>query len=541
MSTFHYNRFSGESANSQWSRYIQTQSYIRDIGDIVSQNRKDLQSTLNTASVEQKQAFQQVCGTLDNGFSEVSQHLQEINCNISELLGEISAMAAMLDWKMSLIIEEQRLTNQLLGQVVRLLRIPDSQKQRTYHIEQGLKYLKNAIREGIDSTFYADALEGFREAERIERKDYITLNRIGQIYLYSRQHMNIPVAEEYFLKSAREAFAEANASGSPAASPWVAKVKQLLAVGDKINAIKLVREATSLGLREAKDLVESGAYASEAAASEYTVATAEAYMYAGRACYLQQKLPQAAAHASNAYRLVPEFVEAGFEQAKYLAANNQDDEAAAVLQTVISKDRYFAVKTLNDADLGTKKSVLRLLADFHAKATSKAKLEFRRCQDITTGSSEARPVLAEVEHHLSINSFLSAMKALDVLTAKHTLPYKEYRRGSGHYDESSESIRRQTVAPSQTLAEFIRAENQSTKHLEKVTQEAKSELLKNRLLGFGSGGAAIGFVVGFFKACTPSKFSLDMGTWFGTLIICVVLGAVIGGVVGSITEPSVSD
>jgi hypothetical protein len=490
MSTFHYNRFSGESANSQWSRYIQTQSYISDVGEIVSQNRKDLQATLNTASAEQKQAFQQVCGTLDDGFREVSQHLQEVNCNISELRGEISSMASMLDWKLSLMIEQQRLTNQLLGQVVRLLRIPDSQKQRVYHIEQGLKYLTNAIREGIDSPFYADALEGFREAERIERKDYITLNRIGQIHLYSRQHMNIPVAEEYFLKSAREAFAEANAGGTPTASHFAPEGDQPLIYSK----------------------------------SPFIAATAEACLYASRACYLQQKLPQAVEHAGYAYRLVPEFLEAGFEQAKYLAANDQDDEAAAILQTVISKDRYFSIKTLSDADLSSKKSVLNLLADFHAKAISQAKQELSRCKDIIRSDSEARGLVEEAERHLSQNSFISGMKALDVLTANHQLPYKEFRRA----DVVTVDIRRQTVAPSQTLVEFIRKENQSAKHLETLREEAKRETVKAGIMLFGVGGAAIGFVVMFFKG-------------FIALIICAVLGAVIGAAVGRNKEPIIRD
>ncbi|MFA5911365.1 MAG: hypothetical protein WC815_21525 [Vicinamibacterales bacterium] len=498
MATFHYNRFSGESANSQWSRYLQTQSYISEIGEIVSQNRKDLQATLNAASAEQKQAFQQVCGTLNDGFREVSQHLQDINCNISELRGEISDMAAMLDWKLSLMIEEQRLTNQLLGHVVRLLRIPDSQKQRAYHIEQGLKYLKNAIREGINSTFYADALEGFREAERIERKDYITLNRIGQIHLYSRQHMDIPLAEEYFLKSAREAFAEENAGGTPTATHLVPKGDQPLIYSD----------------------------------SPFKAATAEAYVYAARACYLQQKLPQAATHAGNAYRLVPEFLEAGFEQAKYLAANGQDDEAVAVLRAVIGKDRYFAVKTLTDADLAGRKPVLELLGDFHAKAISQATREFRGCADIITNGSEGRPVFMEAEHHLSQNSFLSAMKALDVLTTRRQLPYKQYRLDSG-------VIYGKTLTPSQTLMEFIRAENQGANQLEELIPKAKSEILRNSLMGFPFGGAAIGFVIGFFRGCSPSQFSVDGGTWLATILFCAVLGAAIGGFVGYVTEPSV--
>ena len=134
MSTFYFNRHSSEGMNSQWIRHLQAQSYINDIGGIVSQSKRDLQSALQRASVEQREAMQRVCGTLDAGFSEVGQYLKEINCNVSELRGEITAMASMLDWKLSLLIEEQRLTNELLGNIAQLLRIPDSQKQRVYYI-----------------------------------------------------------------------------------------------------------------------------------------------------------------------------------------------------------------------------------------------------------------------------------------------------------------------------------------------------------------------------------------------------------------------
>jgi hypothetical protein len=503
MSTFYFNRSSGENINSQWTRYLQTQSYIGDIGEIISQNRRELQATLLSASAEHRQAFQQICGTLDDGFGEVIEHLQKINCHISELRGEISAMAAMLDWKLSLMIEEQRLTNELLGHIAHLLRIPDSQKQRVYHIEQGLKYFKNAIREGIDSAFYSDSLEGFKEAERIERKDCITLNRIGQIHLYSRQHMNIPLAEQYFLKSAREAFAEANVGGTSTASHFTPQGHQPLVYAD----------------------------------SPFKAATAEAYLYAGRACYLQQKLPEAVEHAGNAYRLMPEFTEAGFEQAKYLAANNQEPEAAAVLQTVISKDRYFAIKTLSDPDLANKKSVLKLLGDLHAQAIAQATQEYGRIRDIITNDSEARGIVEEAAQHLAKNNFISGMRVLDLLSAEYQLEYSKYR-------QDSEIIRRQTVAPPQTLAEFIAKENQSAKDLETLREAVKKTIAMKRTLAFGAGGAAIGFVVGFFKGCTipdasrgwPSE---DLGTWFGTLVFCAVVGAVIGAVVGAMSEPTI--
>lgn len=39
--------------------------------------------------------------------------------------------------------------------------------------------------------------------------------------------------------------------------PWMAEVKALVDSGKKINAIKLYRERTGLGLKEAKDAVEA--------------------------------------------------------------------------------------------------------------------------------------------------------------------------------------------------------------------------------------------------------------------------------------------
>jgi hypothetical protein len=38
---------------------------------------------------------------------------------------------------------------------------------------------------------------------------------------------------------------------------WIAEARRKLAQGKSINAIKIVRDATGMGLKEAKDLVES--------------------------------------------------------------------------------------------------------------------------------------------------------------------------------------------------------------------------------------------------------------------------------------------
>jgi large subunit ribosomal protein L7/L12 len=71
----------------------------------------------------------------------------------------------------------------------------------------------------------------------------------------------VKALEEHYGVSAAAAVAAAPAAGAAAAAPVEEKTEfdvVLKAAGDKkINVIKAVREVTSLGLKEAKDLVES--------------------------------------------------------------------------------------------------------------------------------------------------------------------------------------------------------------------------------------------------------------------------------------------
>ncbi len=488
MATFYYNRFSNESINSQWVRHLQTNAYIDDIDDIISQHRREFEQTLQDASDEQKEAIRSVCGTLENGFNEVNQHLKNINFNISELRGEINDMAAMLDWKLSLMIEGQRLTNDLLGHIKELLRIPESQKQRVYYLEQGLKYLKNAIIEGFDSAFYSDSLESFSEAEKIERKDFIVLNRIGYIHLYSKIYLNFSLAEEYFLKSAREAFAEALAGGTTTSNHFTPFGNQPLVYSE----------------------------------NPFYAATAEAQLYAGRACYLQQKLTEASELAGKAYHLLPEFLEAGFEQAKYLAANNKQDEAVKVLETVISKDRFFTLKILEDNDLNQKSSVLSLLENLKNSALANAKAEYLECRQLIKPTSRATDIMMQVATNIMEGNFLSGMKALDLLERNYQTLYDQlpHKQSAG-------------FAPGK-LIDFIKAENFN----DECGRRLSNKILRQSTIStaglFGLLGGLLGVVVGFFKGCSFKDFSVENGTTSQTAFLFALIGVVVGALVGFI-------
>ena len=431
-------------------------------------------------------------------------NLQSIDYNISELRGEINDMASMLDWKLSQLIEEQRITNQLLGFIAQLLRIPDSQKQRVYHIEQGIKYLKNAFMENdVSSSFYIDALEDLKKAEDIERKDFITLNRIGQVYLYSKQHLDFEKAEDYFLKSARESYAEANVSGTTVSN-----------------------NLTPYGY-------ETDVYSK----NPFVAATAESFLYAGRACYLQKKLDKATEYAQKAFELIPEFLQAGFEQAKYLASNNKELESVNLLEKVISSDRFFSIKTVKDKDLITKKKTTELLEKLRTDSHNEVKTKLDELKEKASKTSEANEILSEISKHLSKGNYLSNMKALDLLNSKYDLPYYQNsskNKDRGHFDYFN--VIRQKTQQQLYLNEFLNKENSSTQEFTNLKEKLKRELTIDKVKSYAIIGGILGIVAGLFKGCASGYDFWSASSWISTILTLAIISALIGYVIANSTN-----
>ena len=400
MAQFYYNSNSSEDRLSQWKKHLQNQSYFEDVtksmvssnekqtkdfSSIFSQQTKEINNSIQNASREQVDAIQQstntVCGTLESGFEMLSDNLHEISFELGGLRNELNDMASMLDWNFSLLIEGQRISNLLSGNIAVLLRIPDIEKERQNHIEQGIKFLRNAI---FDSDFYVDSLNNLLKAENIEPTDYFALHRIGLIYLYSPKHLDLNKAEEYFKKAAKYAVAETY-------------------TGASISTNHL-RGNLDIELAQQKVTVDS-----------IKLQAAESYLFASRSCYLQGKISEAAVYAGKSFSILPEMVEAGFMQAKALAANNQEDEAVTVLEKVISTDRFYSLKTLSDLDLCPKSSIQILLKKLQKEATEKASSTLNYCKQQQTGGSKATSYLDMIEELVNKKNYLTSKKAIDLL------------------------------------------------------------------------------------------------------------------------------
>ncbi len=105
-----------------------------------------------------------------------------------------------IDWRLNSISEQINVSNLLLGDLSKLLRIPDSQKERQFKIDMALKFFKQLQ---IDKDFVNDAIENFREAEKLLPSDSFVLYHLGIIYLYEIPVIDLEKAENYFINAAK--------------------------------------------------------------------------------------------------------------------------------------------------------------------------------------------------------------------------------------------------------------------------------------------------------------------------------------------------
>ena len=406
MATFSFNPFSGESHLSQWNNHLRQQAHFSDITSAIKTQtnayrteirkaRQDVTASLDATTKAQAAAISEasdvIVGSLEGGFSDVSEGLSGLSDGISDVQTSINDVGRMLDWRLTLMIDQQRISNLLIGNVALLLRIPDVQKERQYHIEQGFKHYKNAA---IDADLYQDALENLLEAEKREKADYVVLHRIGMLYLYAPTLLDLPKAEDYFKRAAKYAVVESDPAAMRVFNVLAGDVSKTLA--DQSMDHDMVKNVAS-----------------------------DSFFQAGIACYAQEKYSLAAELARKAFDLTPAMLEARFVQAKAIAAGGNEDGAAEVLETLIGAEPFYSVKTATDMELAPKACIKEMLARLRDDAIRRAKERVAKCKAEMIPSSKAKSLIAEFEAMLQRNSYLDAIKTLAGLASVRTWPDAE--------------------------------------------------------------------------------------------------------------------
>jgi hypothetical protein len=115
----------------------------------------------------------------------------------------------MIDQRLSCIAYEQVTTNLLLNDIKDLLKLPDSEKEKLFHINSGLKYLSKV---NYNDSLIKDAIHEFEIAYKISPNDWFVNYYLGVCYLHYPNVLNLEKAERYFITAIKYASIEDNYS-----------------------------------------------------------------------------------------------------------------------------------------------------------------------------------------------------------------------------------------------------------------------------------------------------------------------------------------
>jgi len=342
-------------ANFQLSR---TNRQLEAIGYIVGEGFNRIDNNFSVLGNMVGQGFNRMNNNIVALGNMVGQGLDRMNTNMV-------ALGKMVGQGFSNLHTQLSMSNNLLDNVLEELKIPESQRERRFHVEQGAKYLSNALANG-KQLYFEDALDEFKKAIEIERKDFFSWFNLGLIYLRSKDHIDIPKAISAFEKFIHYAQAESMHK----------KNKEL----------------------------------------EYQID--KAFLYIAESCYIQKDNEEAISQVENCKHLKDK---ADFLKIKYLSATNDKNsknEAANILAQQIIKNPLFVLQVLNDDDISRNDIIIALLDGFRRTAFKKATALWSKRERIGQSSylfKQAKNRISEIEKLLKTQSFLQLLEAIDLM------------------------------------------------------------------------------------------------------------------------------
>lgn len=285
------------------------------------------------ASHEQVMAIGEVGKKLGLALTEQSKIISEkfeLGVKVlSHKLSNINVNLIFINDNLSLLIDQNKISNLLLENICELLRVPDSEKERQHSIELGLKFFVHAQN---DEDMFDDALEELLKAERLMRQDYFVLHRIGLIYLYSKAHFDPAKALDYFTRAAKYASVES--------AP---------------KATRLANALTKFGNPINSEISNNSNTIASLASDSYNKAAFVNYVLGdfNSATLLQSKAVKFNESSENYFML-----------AKYQARNKQIDLCIQNLRISLDKAPEMYIAIFKDIDLINEPEVLKIVEEY---------------------------------------------------------------------------------------------------------------------------------------------------------------------------------
>lgn len=201
---------------------LQAEGIRHDIGLHAAVTHNSIQEASSQIGRKIQSATSLITSSLDNGFALMNQRMYEVNdtlhivnANIIEgnrlqartnqeiqslnknMVVALSAINANISQATNILRYQLQQVSTILQAILDELKIPESQRERRYHIEEGIKYFNMGMKTG-DCLYFEDALDEFNTAISIEKKDFFSWYYIGMIHLYSQNHIDIEKAISAF-------------------------------------------------------------------------------------------------------------------------------------------------------------------------------------------------------------------------------------------------------------------------------------------------------------------------------------------------------
>lgn len=314
--------------------------YARDTS-LVKYGADTLGKYIQTASKDQIAAVKSLELNILGGLDVINHSLNFINRNLD------------------IQIEQQKLSNLLLQNIIELLKVPDSEKERQHCIELGIKFFVSAKK---DPDLYADALEELLKAEALMKQDYFVLHRIGCLYLYAKDHINPQLALDYFIRAAKYSSVDSESN-----------VERL--------AKFYINDSNSKKTQEKKQKNSIGILASAS------------YEKAAFAAYVLGRIEDAVSYQTKSLKF-DNTNQNRFLLAKYQVRHGLIAEAVINLEKCIISQPEFASAVFKEIDLINEPKIIQLIASKNEEINSRIKTLIAKWKTIE--SEETEKVLIEL-------------------------------------------------------------------------------------------------------------------------------------------------
>jgi hypothetical protein len=297
---------------------------------------------------------------INNGISITNAHLSNVNIGIQNINNNLFALRNMIGQGFSKLYTQLSMSNTLLENILEELRIPETQKERRYHVEEGAKYLTMALDEN-NKLYFEDAIDEFNKALVIERKDFFSLFNLGIIYLKSKEHFNISQAISAFDNYIHYAYAESIH-------------KKNINLGYQID---------------------------------------EAHLYLAELYYLQNNYNKAINETEQCLYIKDK---ADFMKVKYLSVTNENgnkQEAANILSKLMDKNPYISMQVLEDEDILRNDFVVNLLEKYSKKVVQEAESLLKQAKKKIMEKSKFRNDITKLEKLVSTGTYLDSVEVIE--------------------------------------------------------------------------------------------------------------------------------